>query len=43
MVEGFPDGSAVKHTVAMQETIYNAGDVGSISGSGRSPGEVNEN
>ena len=43
MVEGFPDGSTVKHTLAMQETIYNAGDVGLISGSERSPGEENDN
>ena len=43
MVEGFPDGSVVKHILAMQETIYNARDVGLISGSGRSPGEGNDN
>ena len=32
---GFPDGSVVKNPPA------NAGDAGSISGSGRSPGESN--
>ena len=40
---GFPGGSAVKHTCAMQETIYNPGNVGLTSGSGRSPGEGNDN
>ena len=34
---GFPDGSVVKNPPA------NAGDVGSIPGSGRSPGERNGN
>jgi len=34
---GFPGGSAVKNPPA------NAGDVGSIPGSGRSPGEGNGN
>ena len=34
---GFPAGSVVKNMPA------NAGDVGSISGSGRSPGEGNGN
>ena len=34
---GFPDGSGVRNPPA------NAGDVGSISGSGRSPGEGNGN
>ena len=33
----FPDGSEGK------ESVYNAGDPGSISGSGRSPGEGNGN
>ena len=34
---GFPGGSDGK------ESAYNAGDVGSIPGSGRSPGEGNSN
>ena len=34
---GFPDGLAGK------ETACNAGDVGSVPGSGRSPGEGNSN
>jgi len=34
---GFPDGSVVKNVPA------NAGDTGSIPGSGRSPGEGNGN
>ena len=34
---GFPGGSAVKNLLA------NAGDVGWIPGSGRSPGEGNDN
>ena len=34
---GFPDGSVVKNPPA------NAGDVGSITGQGRSPGEGNGN
>ena len=34
---GFPDGSGVRNPPA------NAGDVGSISGSGRLPGEGNDN
>ena len=33
---GFPGGSAGK------ESVYNAGDPGSIPGSGRSPGEGND-
>ena len=37
MVLGFPGGSAVKNPPA------NAGDVGLIPGSGRSPGEGNGN
>ena len=35
MVWGFPHGSVVKNSAG------NAGDVGSIPGSGRSPGEGN--
>ena len=31
----------VKNLPAMQETNYRAGDLGSIAGSGRSPGERN--
>ena len=34
---GFPGGSEVK------TSVYNAGDLGSIPGSGRSPGEGNGN
>ena len=34
---GFPGGSVVKNLPA------NAGDAGSVPGSGRSPGEVNDN
>ena len=37
LVRGFPGGSVVKSPLA------NAGDVGSIPGSGRSPGEGNGN
>ena len=37
MQEGFPAGSVVKNLLA------NAGDTGSIPGSGRSPGEGNVN
>ena len=37
LVQGFPGGSAVKNPPA------NAGDVASISGQGRSPGEGNGN
>ena len=33
--EGFPDGSVGK------ESAYNAGDLGSVPGSGRSPGAGN--
>ena len=33
----------VKNLPAMKETTCNAGDQGSISGSGRSPGEGNDN
>ena len=36
-LEGFPGGSVIKNPPA------NAGEVGSISGSGRSPGEGNGN
>ena len=38
---GFSGGSVVKNLPAMKETAFNAGDVGSIPGSGRSPGEEN--
>ena len=37
--KGFPGGSVVKNLPAMQETR----DAGSIPGSGRSPGERNDN
>ena len=37
LVTGFPGGSADK------ESAWNAGDPGSIPGSGRSPGEGNDN
>jgi len=37
MIYSFPDGSNGK------ASAYNAGDVGSIPGSGRSPGEGNGN
>ena len=37
IADGFPDGSVVKNPPV------NAGDAGSISGSGRSPGEGNGN
>ena len=37
MITGFPGGSDSK------ESTSNAGDLGSISGSGRSPGEGNGN
>jgi len=33
----------VKNPLAMQETACNAGDLGLIPGSGRSPGEGNDN
>ena len=36
---GFPDGSIVEKPPAKQMTTCNAGDVGSIPGLGRSPGE----
>ena len=36
-------GSAVKNLPALQETIYSAGDSGSIPGLGRCPGEGNGN
>ena len=39
----FLENSVVKHLPAMQETIYNAGDVSLISVSGRSLGEGNDN
>ena len=34
VIHGFPGGSDGK------ESVYNAGDLGSIPGSGRSPGEM---
>ena len=40
IIEGFPGGSAVKNLLAMWE---NTGDVGSIPGSGRPPGEGSGN
>ena len=40
--EGFPTGSVVKNLSEIQETTCNVGDVGSILGSGRSPGEGND-
>ena len=43
LFSGFPFGSAVKNPRAMQETACNAGDVGSVPGWGRSPGEGNGN
>ena len=39
--EGFPTGSVVKNMPEIQETACNAGNVTSILGSGRSPGEGN--
>ena len=39
----FPGGSVVKNLPAIQETVYNAGDTGSVPGSGRSPGVGNGN
>ena len=33
----------VKNLAAMQEVTYNAGDLSSIPGSGRCPGEGNDN
>ena len=41
MYEGFLDGSAAKEPTYMQET--DTGDLGSIPGSGRSPGGRNGN
>ena len=38
---GFFGGLVVKNPLEMPETIYNAGDAGSIPESGRSPGEGN--
>ena len=38
---GFFGGSVVKNPLAMPETVYNAGDAGSIPESERSPGEGN--
>ena len=40
---GIPSGLAGKNLPAMQETAYNAGDKSSIPGSGKSPGEGNDN
>ena len=40
---GFPDSSVVKNLPAMQKTACKTGDVGSIPGSGRLPGEENGN
>ena len=43
---GFSGGlvaQLVKNPLAVQETACNAGDLGSIPGSGRSPGEGNGN
>ena len=40
---GSPGGSAVKNLPVIQETAYNAGDIDSFPGSGRSPGEGNGN
>ena len=37
----FPGGSVVKNLPAIQETVYSAGDTGSIPGSGLSPGVGN--
>ena len=39
----YPGGSVVRNLLAMQETVYSAGDPGSIPASGRSPGEGNGN
>ena len=38
MAQGFPDGTVVKNVLA---NVEDAGDSGSIPGSGRSPGEGN--
>ena len=40
-LKGFHGGSAVKHSPAMQKTIYKVGDVGFIPALRRSPGEGN--
>ena len=40
---GFPGGSAVKNLPAMQKTLCNAEDLGSIPVLGWSPGEGNGN
>ena len=43
-LKGFHGGSAViKHSPAMQKTIYKVGDVGFIPALRRSPGEGNDN
>ena len=39
----FPGGSIVKNPPTIQETALNAGDMGSIFGLGRYPGEENGN
>ena len=39
--EGFPAGSVLKNLPEIQETACNVGNVSSILGSGRSPGEGN--
>ena len=40
---GIPGGLVVKNLPAMQETAYSAGDINSIPGSEKSPGEGNDN
>ena len=40
---GFPGGSVVKNSPAMQETACTAEDVSSLPGLGRPPGEGNGN
>ena len=42
MKRASPTGSVVKNLSEIQETACNVGDVGSILGSGRSPGEGND-
>jgi len=39
----FSGVSVVKHPSAIQEAVYNVGDVGSNPGSGRSPERGNDN
>ena len=43
MTKAFLASQSVKNLHAIQETASNAGDAGSIPGSGRSPGEGNSN